>query len=122
MQGELEELQRWYASQCDGDEHTYGIRTGTLDNPGWHVEIDLAETVLENRVFSAVTELEPERDWIDCKVAEAQFRGAGVPLNKSRNNVVISLATQSVGRSRDRRISAATRALVLSCASPERST
>lgn len=85
MNGELEELQRWYVAQCDGDwEHTYGVTIGTLDNPGWHVEIDLAETNLANRIFAAVTDLAPELDWIDCKVVESQFRGAGGPTTLGR--------------------------------------
>ena len=85
MQSELEELQQWYLSQCDGDwEHTYGVKIGTLDNPGWHVEIDLAETGLENRAFAPITELAPEAAWVDCKVAEAQFRGAGGPAMLAR--------------------------------------
>ncbi|HSQ31341.1 MAG TPA: immunity 53 family protein [Gemmatimonadaceae bacterium] len=85
MNGELEELQRWYLSQCDGDwEHTYGVSIGTLDNPGWHVEIDLAETGLENRIFPAAADLASEQDWIDCKVVEAQFRGAGGPAMLGR--------------------------------------
>ena len=40
MQSELEALQHWYESQCDGDwEHEFGVKIGTLDNPGWMVDI-----------------------------------------------------------------------------------
>jgi hypothetical protein len=40
-------LQGWYLSQCDGDwEHGHGVDIGTLDNPGWRVEIRVAETEL----------------------------------------------------------------------------
>lgn len=85
MNDELEELQQWYVSQCDGGwEHTYGVSIGTLDNPGWHVEIDIAETVLETRIFRAVTDLAPELDWIDCRIVEGQFRGAGGPSTLGR--------------------------------------
>ena len=38
-------LEEWYARQCNGDwEHHYGVRVETIDNPGWRVRIDLAET------------------------------------------------------------------------------
>jgi hypothetical protein len=41
-------LMAWYASHCDGDwEHQFGVTINTLDNPGWHLKIDLAETELE---------------------------------------------------------------------------
>ncbi len=78
MTDELQELQSWYESQCDGDwEHTYGMEIGTLDNPGWGVEIDLAETELEGRAFVKVSVMEPEREWLTCEVAGRQFRGMG---------------------------------------------
>lgn len=38
-------LEAWYQQNCDGYwEHSYGIEIETLDNPGWHVKIDLRET------------------------------------------------------------------------------
>ena len=41
----IEWLQQWYQKNCDGEwEHLYGIEIETLDNPGWHVKIDLEET------------------------------------------------------------------------------
>jgi len=77
MQREIEELQRWYESQCDGDwEHEFGVKVGTLDNPGWMVDIDLEGTSLED--------MEPERDWISCDVRENTFRGRGGPLKLGR--------------------------------------
>jgi hypothetical protein len=39
----LQWLQEWYLEQCDREwEHEYGIKIGTLDNPGWTITIDLA--------------------------------------------------------------------------------
>lgn len=76
----LADLQRWYSSQCDGDwEHTYGIRIGTLDNPGWSVAIDLTDTALEGFDFPEVEALEPVREWIHCRVQEQRFEGHGGP-------------------------------------------
>ena len=85
MQGELEEIQRWYESQCDGDwEHEFGVRIETLDNPGWTVEIDLAETSLEGREFPPIKDMAPDRDWLVCRVSEGKFRGSGGPLMLGR--------------------------------------
>ena len=81
MSGELEEIQRWYESQCDGEwEHEFGVRIATLDNPGWTVEIDLEETLLEGRTFPKIENMGPERDWLFCEVLEGKFRGHGGPL------------------------------------------
>ncbi len=78
MPSELEALMRWYQAPCDGNwEHQYGVHIGTLDNPGWRVEIDLAETELEHRTFTRVAVLEPEVEWIQCEVADGKFRGFG---------------------------------------------
>ena len=85
MQDELEEIQRWYNSQCDGDwEHEFGVRIATLDNPGWTVQIDLEGTLLEGREFPLIKDMAPERDWIFCEVSEGKFRGAGGPLMLGR--------------------------------------
>ena len=41
-------LQHWLAMNADGDwEHENGIRIISTDNFGWHVELDLVDTVLE---------------------------------------------------------------------------
>jgi hypothetical protein len=85
MPGELEEFQAWYRSQCDGDwEHTYGIHIGTLDNPGWRVEIELAETELADRPFPPIEDLAPEEAWLDCRVANGKFIGHGGALMLER--------------------------------------
>ena len=42
-------IDQWHKSNCNGDwEHSYGVTIETLDNPGWWVKIDLAETPQEN--------------------------------------------------------------------------
>ena len=71
-------LQAWYARHCDGDwEHSWGVRIETLDNPGWHVKIDLAGTSLEGRSFTDVVEMRSEWDWVECRVEDDAFRGYG---------------------------------------------
>ena len=85
MSGEIEELERWYEAQCDGDwEHEFGPRIETLDNPGWSVDIPLEGTPLEGRAFVPVELCESERTWMFCKVSESTFRGAGGPLMLGR--------------------------------------
>lgn len=77
----LQELQRWYQSHCDGDwEHGHGLTIATLDNPGWSVQIDLADTPLAARAFTEVQRLEPETDWIHCRVRDGKFEGHGGPF------------------------------------------
>src|SRR5947209_4922842 len=81
--GAIDDLRRWYAAQCDGDwEHSYGIQIGTLDNPGWRVEIDLRDTLLEDKPFNSVEEgIGPDDSpsWLQCKVEKAKFCGHGDP-------------------------------------------
>src|SRR5437870_4792385 len=75
-------LQNWYAGQCDGDwEHQKGIEIGTIDNPGWRVHIDLAETELEGRPFPEVKRDRSEHDWIRCWIKDGSFDSAGGKLN-----------------------------------------
>ncbi len=88
-------LQNWYAAQCDGDwEHSYGVQIETLDNPGWYVVINLADTPLEDATFQGVDEsYRSEDDWVDCRLVEKHpredgvrgpyFAGAGGPHNLS---------------------------------------
>jgi len=51
----VQELQTWYQAQCNGKwEHTCGVKIETLDNPGWSLTIDLAETNLSGRSFTKI--------------------------------------------------------------------
>ncbi|MDA8105131.1 MAG: immunity 53 family protein [Nitrospiraceae bacterium] len=76
----ISELQRWYASNCDGEwEEECGIKIETLDNPGWSVIIDLNETNLEGRIFDEINNHEYEDSWLDCRVEDKTFKGFGDP-------------------------------------------
>jgi hypothetical protein len=76
----LGRLQDWYRSQCNGDwEHEYGISVETLDNPGWHLRIDLADTPLDKKNFEPIKIEKSETDWFACKVSDHKFEGFGGP-------------------------------------------
>jgi hypothetical protein len=82
----LVQLQEWYLSQCNGDwEHTYGVSIGTLDNPGWTFEVELAESELDGKHFATVKHgetadsLEDNQDWFVCELKNNKFVAAGGP-------------------------------------------
>jgi hypothetical protein len=95
---EIDKLQEWYRSRCDGEwEEQHGITITSCDNPGWWVKIDLAGTPLETKPFETVAQnvspqqiqriaagIEPDRcdrgpDWLLCEVEGNVFSGAGDP-------------------------------------------
>jgi hypothetical protein len=77
----IQHLQEWYRGRCDGDwEHTFGVKIGSLDNPGWSLTVDLTDTPLEKRVFTPCKYEFSDIDWIDCRVEKKQFRAFGGPL------------------------------------------
>lgn len=86
MTSALAELQEWYASQCDGDwEHGYGIRIGTLDNPGWSLCINLEETDLADTAFVELKEnYDHDTDWLICAKHDVKFSGHGGPRQLER--------------------------------------
>ena len=76
----LEWLEKWYYSMCDGSwEHYYGVKIGTLDNPGWMVLIDIIDTPLEEKVFNKISRYTDDDDWIHCQIKEGKFDGGGDP-------------------------------------------
>ena len=80
-QSPIQELQKWYRSQCDGEwEHQQGINIETLDNPGWSVRIDLAGTALAGKKFATVKRLEDKRNWLHCEIVGGKFEGHGGEL------------------------------------------
>lgn len=78
----LAELEQWYSENCDGDwEHEWGVRIGTLDNPGWSVDIHLEGTVLENVAFGELKAEKSHSDWYVCRVENNVFVGHGGARN-----------------------------------------
>ncbi len=75
-------LQEWYLAQCDGDwEHERGVEIRTLDNPGWHIEVNLVRTSLEGVSFTPAKVERAANDWFFCEVASGKFKGFGGPRN-----------------------------------------
>ena len=77
---QISRIQRWYADQCDGDwEHTFGIKLGTLDNPGWLLYVEISDTALADKPFLPILrgDSEDDTDWLHCKVANGKFEAAG---------------------------------------------
>ncbi len=79
----LVRLQDWYLAQCNGGwEHTYGVFLNSVDNPGWHLRVQLSGTDLMHRDFKKVRiQRDDERDWLVCEVAEHEFVGYCGPKN-----------------------------------------
>jgi hypothetical protein len=86
-------LASWYASQCNSDwEHSYGVKIDTLDNPGWTLKIDLADTGFADRAFEKVSRGETASDfeewsstggWLVAEVKGSVFEAACGPLDLS---------------------------------------
>jgi hypothetical protein len=75
-------MEDWYGSQCDGEwEHDYGIKIGTLDNPGWSLQADLAGTPRESAPPSETKIERSEIDWIHYFVREGRFEAYGGAKN-----------------------------------------
>ena len=74
----LEWLAKWYESNCDGDwEHHNGIQIGTLDNPGWYIEVDLQYTSMDGITIARRLIERTETDWIDVETKDNKFRAYG---------------------------------------------
>ncbi|HVS54527.1 MAG TPA: immunity 53 family protein [Opitutaceae bacterium] len=99
MKTELERLQAWYAAQCNGTwEHEFGIKIGTIDNPGWYVEISLRETNCENTKWDPLKIDNGTENWISCFKKDGEFIGAG---DTSKLAAIISYFLEQVA---DRRV------------------
>jgi hypothetical protein len=78
----IEWLMSWYQSQCDGDwEHQHGVRTGTLDNPGWSLDVDLADTSQTGKSIPQTIIERSEDDWVFLEVKDDEFHARGGPGN-----------------------------------------
>ena len=92
------QLAAWVADHCNDDwEHSYGVKIETLDNPGWALHIDLADTALLKKQFTPLKSDRADNDWIDCRVENAVFHGYGGLQNIDELIAIfLSWATESV--------------------------
>jgi hypothetical protein len=78
----LEYLVAWYAEHCNGDwEHSFGIELVTIDNPGWHLKVDLVETGLEGRVTPRERIGRSDHDWLTVQSDGSVFEAFGGSSN-----------------------------------------
>jgi len=79
---DIEYLQAWYRRHCDGDwEHEYGVEVGTLDNPGWRLEVDLEATELEGKTLERHNVQRSDDDWWQAWCDGSKFHVAAGPEN-----------------------------------------
>jgi len=82
----IKELENWYFSQCNKYwEDDFGIKIGTLDNPGWFLKIDLVDTNLEGKEYQDFSygvgdEAETSgNNWVSTKLENGKFVAHGGP-------------------------------------------
>lgn len=81
----LDWLMKWYHSHCDGDwEHGYGITIENIDNPGWHLRVELTGTELEATTFEDINyNLDDETSWWSCFRRGTEFHAYCGPFELS---------------------------------------
>ena len=78
----LDWLQNWCLNYLTNNvANTPSIKIGTLDNPGWAVDIQLTDTPFEKRKFAPIKIDDEEHDWVHCKIENSIFYGRGGPCN-----------------------------------------
>lgn len=71
-------LTSWYKENCNGDwEHSYGIKIETVDNPGWYVCVDLAETDVAGKQLLQKKVVISDEDWFEISSNGVYFKGYG---------------------------------------------
>jgi hypothetical protein len=72
----------WYQKHITTDlTSAKRIDLGTLDNPGWALDIDLHNTDLDKRTFTNVKIDKNHEDWIFCSLTNHTFSGNCGPHN-----------------------------------------
>ncbi|MBD8696854.1 immunity 53 family protein [Stenotrophomonas sp. CFBP 13718] len=75
-------LQKWYARHCDEDwEHSYGIKIDTLDNPGWILTVDLADTEFSENLLPRNRVDRSEADWVQSEISGQRYIACGGVFN-----------------------------------------
>lgn len=78
----IEWLMWWYQSNCNGDwEHQNGVEIGTLDNPGWYLDVDIGETAKAGSILEPNLVERTSSDWVSVEVKNDTFKACGGPRN-----------------------------------------
>jgi hypothetical protein len=73
-------LQAWYVARCDGEwEFREGIKLLSVSNPGWSVEINVSDTLLEDACIPLTQFHQSATDWYGYFLEDALFVGSGDP-------------------------------------------
>lgn len=85
----MEHLINWYLKFCDGiwEHNEERIVIRTIDNPGFHVRINLKGCGYDFSSFEDINwecEENPDQDWIHCSMKDEIWDGFGSPNNVGR--------------------------------------
>jgi len=77
----IKTIQEWFKFQCNGDwEHESGIKIQTISNPGWNLNIDIIDTILEGFITEENMD-NGDGDWFFIRADGKVFSGSG-DINK----------------------------------------
>jgi hypothetical protein len=81
----LDYLVEWFSQHCDGDwEHDLGITIATLDNPGWSVDVRIADTDLEGPSTDWHKDETNENTWVHWRSTGQMFEARCGPDDLTR--------------------------------------
>lgn len=73
-------IEDWFKNQCDGNwEHSNRILIESLDNPGWSIQIDLADTLVSELNIEYNLFETNDNDWYGFSVKDSLFHAIGDP-------------------------------------------
>lgn len=73
-------LQQWYLSRCNEEwEFAEGIKILSVSNPGWSVEISVADTKLADSHIPFKLVRNSNNDWHGYLIEDGIFTGSGDP-------------------------------------------
>ncbi len=76
----LKWLQDWYIQECINNKNCISdeiINIDTIDNPGWHIRINIKATKLARRILDEINFDNGDDDWVFIKLNTGVFEGVG---------------------------------------------
>jgi hypothetical protein len=78
MNGTLQWLMKWCQyTAFNAPEHLSEFYIDTLDNSGWAVRINLANTPMKSVPFEKIEVDNGDNDWFVCKIMDSKFTTGG---------------------------------------------